>query len=196
MINPHLIVRQALYDQFKSVSSLTQTDICTSARDCQASAPLAWHTEFPVEEALKLSGPLQKVFDVPLVKEVYLSGGHACFLLTEEAYKAFMAHIIAGTTLPPVADPIRNEVDYAIARMRMLARKGGEGCHDDKRVREALWLAMGILGASGTRRETRRLRAARELIGLMRGRSLNNRRQLAEGLGQAADCAARLLAYE
>ncbi len=197
MINPHGMVRQALCAQLKGVASLEAVDVCTDARNCQASVPLAWHTRMPAPEALRraLSGPAPRLFGAPLIQEAYLSGGHACFLFTEAAYGAIMAHIIAGTQIPPLPDPARGEADYAVARMLMLARKGGEGCPADKRTREALWLAMGILDAGGARREARRLRAARAFTGLLRGRPPQERWQLAQALGPAADCAARLLSY-
>lgn len=198
MINPHEMVRRALGGRLGKAASLKEGDICTDARNCQASAPLAWHTDMAPETALALimAGAPIRLLGAPLVRRAYLRGGHACFLLTQEAYAAFMAHIIASTPPAALPDPVQGEVDYAIARMVMLSRKGGKGCPADKRVREALWLAMGILDVSGPRRESRRLRAARALTGLMRGRPAADRLRLTPSLGQAADCAARLLSYD
>lgn len=198
MINPHDLVRQALLQRLESVASLTKEDICTTARGCEISAPLAWHIELPPEVALErvMAAPPVKVFDAPLIDRAWLSGGHACFLLTGEAYTALLAHIIASAPPTALPDPVCSEVDYAIARMLMLSRKGGTGCPQDVRVREALWLAMGIVDAQGSRREARRNRAAKALIGLMRGRDVAARLVLAASMGQAADCAARLLAYD
>lgn len=198
MINPHAMARRALCASLRAVASLEEAHICTDARACQASAPLQWHTDLLPEEALAraMAGPPARVLGEVLVKEAYICDGHACFLFTQEAYAAFMAHIIASIPRPPLPDPAQSEADYALARMLMLARKGGEGCPPDKRVREALWLALGILDASGARREAKRARAARLFIGLMRGRPPAGRLALTERMGQAADCAARLLAYE
>ncbi|NCB30527.1 MAG: hypothetical protein EOM66_03885 [Clostridia bacterium] len=198
MVNPHGMARRALCTLLNRAARVREADICTDARGCQASAPLAWHTDLPPQEALDLAmaGPMVRILEAPLVEQAYLSGGHACFLFSGEAYAAWMAHIIASIPPPVLPDSIQNEVDYAIARMLMLSRKGGRGCPADPRAKEALWLAMGILDAADAHRQTRRLRAARSLVGLMRGRDAEDRRSLAAALGQAADCAARLLAYD
>ncbi len=198
MINPHEMVRQALRAWLEPAAPLAAADICTDARGCQASAPLVWRAQLPAEEALAraFAGPPARLLGAPLVEKASLCGGYACFLLTGEAYAALLAHIIASAPRPNLPDPARGEVDYAIARMLMLSRKGGAGCPADVRARQALWLAMGILDAQGARREARRKRAARALIGLMRERPIKERMALAASMGQAAACAARLLAYE
>ncbi|MEA4971188.1 MAG: hypothetical protein VB051_11810 [Candidatus Pelethousia sp.] len=197
MINPHQMVRQALCAWLEPAASLTEEDICTDARDCQASVPLAWRAQLPAEEALAraFDGPPARLLGAPLVEKAYLSGGYACFLLTGEAYAAMLTHIIASAPQPNLPDPGRGEVDYAIARMLMLSRKGGVGCPADARARQALWLVMGIIDARGPRRDARKKRAARALTGLMRERPVKERIALAASMGQAAACAARLLAY-
>ena len=198
MINPHEMVRQALRAWLEPAASLTEEDICTDARGCQASAPLAWRAQLPAEEALAraFAGPPARLLGAPLVEKAYLCGGYACFLLTGEAYAAMLTHIIASTPRPNLPDPAHDEVDYAIARMLMLSRKGGTGCPADALARQALWLAMGIVDAQGPRREARKKRAARLLTSLMRERPIKERMALAASMGQAAACAARLLAYE
>lgn len=198
MLNPHMMARRALRESLGPFSSLQEAHICTDARGVEASAPLKWHTALTPEEALAqaMAGKPPMVLGRPLVAEACIRGGHACFIFTQESYAAFIAHIIAHIPKPPLPDFVRSEADYALARMLMLARKGGEaGCPADARVRAALWLAMGIPDVEGTRREARRARAARALLGLMRGRPLSERLALAASMGQAADCAARLLAY-
>ena len=198
VINPHEMVRQTLCAWLEPAASLTEEDICTDAPGCQASVPLAWRAQLPAEEALAcaFAGPPARLLGAPLIEKAYLSGGYACFLLTGETYAAMLTHIIASAPRPDLPDPVRGEVDYAIARMLMLSRKGGAGCPADARARQALWLAMGIVDAQGPRREARRKRAARALTGLMRERPIKERMALAASMGQAAACAARLLAYE
>lgn len=193
----HALARQALSSMLCRAARVEPGDICTRVRGAAASAPLAWRTDMEPEAALELAlgGEPPVILGAPLIEAAFVRNGHACFRFTGAAYGAMQAHIIASVPPPPLPDPGVEEVAYAIARMRMLARKGGRGCPADARAQEALWLALGIPGLTGRRREALRRKAARAFTGLFWGRPAKERLALAPALGETAACAARLLAW-
>lgn len=193
----HALARQALSGMLCRVARVGPGDICTRVRGAAASAPLRWRTDMEPAAALELAlgGELPAVLGAPLVETAFLRNGHVCFRFTKEAYGAMQAQIIASVPPPPLPDPGMDEPAYAVARMLMLARKGGRGCPVDPRAQEALWLALGIPGLAGRAREAQRLKAARAFTGLFWGRPVKERQALAPALGETAACAARLLAY-
>ena len=198
MLNAHALARAALAAMLRPVVPAEDGDICTHVRGAEASFPLQWRTDMDPSLALALvtEGPAPLLLGVPLVAKTNLQAGHACFRFTDEAYRAMTAHIISSAPAPRLPDPARDPVPYAIARMLMLARKGGPpGCPDDPACRAALWLALGIPDLQGNRQENRRLEAARALTGLMDGRPASERLALGGALGALGACSARLLAY-
>ncbi len=107
-------------------------------------------------------------------------------------YRAAMDHILQEPLPPLPADPW-SETGYAIARMRMLSRKGG-GRLDDT-IKEALFLAMRSAQrcASPNARRVRRGLAAKAANNIGRNVALRNRPSYLDGCGDAAGCIARLL---
>jgi len=129
-----------------------------------------------------------------LLKGITHNGGHVCFQLSTGAYGAAMRRIIEGCPQPGLPEHTQGIVEYALARMLMLSRQGGQGCPEDERIQMALWLCLGIEGFGGKKREAMRLRAARALLDVMEGRGLREREALRRKLGAVGGCAARLLA--
>jgi len=195
--SPHALARQAVCQMFAGAARLQPAMVCTRTRVADVSVPLAWHTD--VAPAAALSHALAtnpQVLGQPLLQTAFLQHGHACFFLSPQAYGAMMAHILANIPAPPLPDPGRAPVEYAIARCLMLARKPGKGCPPDRAVQAALWLAMGIPEAEGPRREALRRSGAQAFLSLFTGRSPAQRLSLADSLGEPAACMARLLAYQ
>lgn len=197
MDSPHALVRQAVCEMFAGVARLQPAMICTRATVADVSVPLAWHTDMPAADALShalRTNP--QVLGQPLLQKAFLQHGHACFLFSPQAYGAMAAHILANIPAPSPPDPGRELVDYAIARGLMLSRKPGKGCPPDRAVQATLWLAMGILEAEGPHREALRRKSAQTFLNLFAGRTPAQRLCLADSLGEAAACMARLLAFE
>lgn len=107
-------------------------------------------------------------------------------------YRAAMAHILQEP-LPPLPANPWDETGYAVARMRMLSRKGG-GRLDDT-IKEALFLAMQSTAncASANAKRVRRGLAAKAALGIGRNVPLKNRQAYLHDCGDAAGCIARLL---
>ena len=114
-----------------------------------------------------------------MCSEAVLRGGHICFALTDAAYTALIHAVMNDAQLPALPEDTERLLPYAVARMRMLARKESAGCPDSTEVRRALWLCFGIAEAGLSCREL----PARE------------RAELLSRCGDVGGCAARLLAY-
>lgn len=200
MFNAHRLAREALAPFLRPLAPKAAPGlICTRLQGAETSFPLQWHSAHPLPQALALlrAAPSPCLLGVPLVAQMYLSGGHVCFCFTGEAYNAIASHILSSGPMPPLPEsPLSDEVAYAIARMHMLARKGPAAppCPDDPACRAALWLALGIADAPPRRQQARRLEAARALTGLLQGRSAAQQLALLPRLGPFGGCAARLLA--
>ena len=107
-------------------------------------------------------------------------------------YRAAIDHILSQP-LPPLPDDLWGETGYAIARMRMLARKGGARLDDT--VKKALFLALRSAAncASPNARRVRRRLAAKAACGIGRDVPLKARQAYLSDCGDAAGCIARLL---
>ncbi|MDR0841624.1 MAG: hypothetical protein LBN26_09645 [Christensenellaceae bacterium] len=196
MYNLHLLIRQELYEQLKGKADLCPADICTNARPGEASFPLGYRTALPAQRVLEeVMRGLAAREGGPLIDRAWMQGGHACFSVSAGAYASAMRHILSSVPLPSMPDPVRGDVEYAICRMHMLSRQGGQGCPEDAPVRRALWLAWGIVDAEPARRETQRRRAADALLNMLRGRPYPARAALRTQLGEVGGCAARLLCH-
>lgn len=198
MDSPHALARQAVCHMFAGVARLQPAMVCTRLRAADASAPLAWHTDMPPAAALSRALATEpQLLGQPLLQKAFLANGHACFVFSAQAYGAMIGHILAHIPAPPLPDPGRAPVDYAIARALTLARKPGRGCPPDRAVQAALWLALGLLEArEGPQREALRRESAQAFLGLFAGRAPAQRLILADSLGEAAACMARLLAFQ
>ena len=75
-----------------------------------------------------------------MCSEAVLRGGHICFALTDAAYTALIHAVMNDAQLPALPEDTERLLPYAVARMRMLARKESAGCPDSTEVRRALWL--------------------------------------------------------
>lgn len=195
--SPHALVRQAVCQMFAGLARLQPALVCTRTRVADVSVPLAWHTDVGPADALSHAlATNPQVLGQPLLQTAFLQHGHACFFLSTQAYGAMLTHILANIPAPPLPDPGRAPVEYAISRALMLARKPGRGCPPDRAVQAALWLAMGILEADGPQREALRRSGAQAFLSLFPGRTPAQRLSLADSLGELAACMARLLAYQ
>ena len=132
-----------------------------------------------------------------MCSEAVLRGGHICFALTDAAYTALIHAVMNDAQLPALPEDTERLLPYAVARMRMLARKESAGCPDSTEVRRALWLCFGIAEAGLSCRElqARAARAARAVLAIGRGMPARERAELLSRCGDVGGCAARLLAY-
>lgn len=80
-------------------------------------------------------------------------GNTLYFTLTPSFYDEALALI--DLPLPTVADCGEDDAGYAMARMLMLGRKGGDGCPDLASCQRTLWLALGVLDRSDKRHISR-----------------------------------------
>ena len=135
--------------------------------------------------------------DAKMCTEAVLRGVHICFALTDAAYTALIHAVMNDAQLPALPEDTERLLPYAVARMRMLARKESAGCPDSTEVRRALWLCFGIAEAGLSCRElqARAARAARAVLAIGRGMPARERAELLSRCGDVGGCAARLLAY-
>lgn len=108
---------------------------------------------------------------------------------------AFIAHTLKED-MPPVPADIWDEVAYAHARMRMLARlRGGGAAVPDDTLRRALYLASRTreAGISERARRVRLTLAARAALAIGRDRPLRARQAYLRDCAAAAGCLARLI---
>lgn len=202
----------ALFPKMQSVHSLIRQELCSLViwdwpeaapdifdMDCpgaEVSAPLgfrpgpdaSWWTR-RLKERMAQKPPM--LLGERLLRDVSHSKGHVLFHISDEAYRAIIAHIIKNYPKPNVPDSTQDIADYAAARMLMLSRKGGEGCPTP--FKRGVWLALCIEGFEGRKREAVRKRAARALLCAMDGLDSGERQSLRQLCGGCADCAARLL---
>lgn len=131
------------------------------------------------------------IFGAKLLDGISSANGHLLFHLSDQAYSAIISHIIKNYPKPQMPEDTGDIISYAVARMLMLSRKGGEGCPVP--FKKGLWLALCIEGFEGKKREAVRKRAAEALLGAMDGLGAAERDSVRERSGSCADCAARLL---
>lgn len=196
----------------QSVHSLIRKELCSFVSrdwpeavpdifdmDCpgaEVSAPLGfrpgpdavWWTQ-RLKERMEQNPPM--LLGERLLRDISRSNGHVLFHVSDEAYRAIIVHIIKKYPKPDIPDDTEDAVSYAVARMLMLSRKGGEGCPEP--FRRGIWLALGTEGFEGRKREAVRKRAAWALLGAMDGMDAHERDGAREISGRCADCAARLL---
>jgi len=131
------------------------------------------------------------LYGAKLIKCISSANGHLLFHLSDDAYSAIISHIIKNYPKPQMPEDTGDTVNYAMARMLMLSRKGGSGCPDA--FKKGLWLCLCIEGFEGKKREALRKRATEALLNAMEGMTGAERDSLREISGGCADCAARLL---
>ncbi len=131
------------------------------------------------------------LYGANLIKSVSSANGHVLFHLSDDAYSAIISHIIKNYPKPQMPEDTGDTVNYALARMLMLSRKGGKDCPAP--FKKGLWLCLCIEGFEGKKREALRKRAADALLNAMEGLNPVERDSLREISGGCADCAARLL---
>ncbi|MDO5110824.1 MAG: hypothetical protein Q4E65_00800 [Clostridia bacterium] len=107
-------------------------------------------------------------------------------------YRAAMDHILQEP-LPPLPEDLWDETGYALARMRMRARKGGAQLDDT--VKEALFLALWSAArcASPKAKDVRRRLAAKAALRIGKNVPLKDRQAYWNDRGSVAGCIARLL---
>ncbi len=130
----------------------------------------------------------------PWLARVELHGNRICFSLHEHFYREAAAHIL-GDKLPSLPPSVDGLVPYALARMRMLARKGGDALDDSCKAAffSALYAAQADI--SQKERARRMEEAARRALLIGAGVPLEKRQAYFCTCGMAAACIARLLAY-
>ena len=201
-----------MFDAYAAAREAAASLLCTAGfaadagdiRPCAAGAPLS--TALPLAQGLdagqcaaalqtlEAKAP-QTLLGAPAFCAITARGGHLCFSLTDAAYGALMQAVIACCEMPPMPAELWSGVNYAICRMRMLARQESMGCPDNGDVRHALWLAFGI-GENGIKEKERQARAeqaAKALVTMGHGLPPAQRGPLLASCGDIGKCAARLL---
>lgn len=139
----------------------------------------------------------QLLLGVPAFAHIGAENGHILFALTSAACSAFAAAVIASCPLPPLPAETETPLSYAIARMRMLARREMCGCPEDAAVKHALWQALRIAegGISAAERKNRAEHAAMQLLSMGHASAPRERQALLSACGSIGAAAARLLAF-
>lgn len=131
------------------------------------------------------------IFGARLLRSISAANGHVLFHVSDEAYSSIISHIIKNYPKPQMPDVTDDILSYAVARMLMLSRKGGDSCPAP--FKKGMWLCLCIEGFQGKKREAVRRRAAEELLGAMEGLNAAERDAAREMSGACGACAARLL---
>ncbi len=131
------------------------------------------------------------IFGARLLEGISAAKGHVLFHISDEAYSAIILHIIKNYPKPNMPDDTGDIISYAVARMLMLSRKGGQGCPVP--FKRGIWLSLCVESFEGKKREAMRKRAAEALLCAMDGMGAAERDALRELCGACADCASRLL---
>lgn len=131
-----------------------------------------------------------------LIQRITASEGHVCFHLTVDAYSAALDHIIREYPIPPIPEDTSSRVDYAVARMIMLCRGERAGCPDKAKIKQAVWLSLGIEGTKGKKREAMRKRAAEALCTMFDGLTPEEHNTFRTKSASVGGACARLLALE
>lgn len=131
-----------------------------------------------------------------LIQRISASEGHVCFHLTLDAYSLALAHIIKEYPMPDIPEDTSDRVSYAAARMIMLCRGERAGCPDRARVKNAVWLALGIEGTTGKKREAMRKRAAEALCTMFDDLTPEEHNTIRTKCASVGGACARLLTLE
>ena len=159
---------------------------------CAEPARLHQDAELWAQKLDSLKEAFPPVLGAAAVAAVAGKNGHLLFLLTDAFYSAAVDHI--NQTLPPPRQDFFEEVPgYALARMRMLARKGGAGCPADPAIQQAFWLALGIEDAAPAQRRARVQTASDALLNMFAKRPPLVQHALRAQCGAVGEAAARLL---
>lgn len=136
----------------------------------------------------------QTLYGVKLVERVFQSEGRLCFSLTDAFFNAAVRKTNALTPFPTLPPRVEGRAEYALSRMLMLARKGGDGC--EKEARRMVWSALGILERLDDHKALKiRLTLATEhALSFGENLPLTERMELYGKSGQACACAARCIA--
>ncbi|MCE5235641.1 MAG: hypothetical protein ABFC62_07990 [Clostridiaceae bacterium] len=134
------------------------------------------------------------LYSAPLFWRIAHSEGRLCFSLTDAFLSAAVQETNAQTPLPALPPNIESRADYALCRMLMLARKGGDGCESEARA--MVWSALGILERLNEKKalKLRLMLAAEHALGFGEDIPLTARMALYAKSGAAAACAARCIA--
>ena len=175
-----------------------QKDIfcATAASEASTALPLAFH--IPAEFlALRLQAfnreHVQTLYGVKLVERVFECDGRLCFSLTDAFFDAAVRQLISDLPLPTLPDRIESRAEYALSRMLMLAKKGGEGC--PKEARAMVWSALGVLEKLNDEKalKIRLMLAAEHALSFGADSPLRERMALYNKSGAAGACAVRCL---
>ena len=166
MTDIYFLVRQALWGFLQGADpQIPQDALCFSARDCEVSTSMPYRMGISSKACmgLLLALPQPQVWGVPLVREIFASGNHIGFRLSDAFYAEAVRRICADAPLPALPEEWHEEPEYALCRMRMLARKAQDVCPASDAVHRALWLAF-AMAQENPKRKSRRVRAARALL--------------------------------
>ena len=135
----------------------------------------------------------QTLYGAKLVERVFQSEGRLCFSLTDAFFNAAVRQTNALSLLPSLPPRVESRAEYALSRMLMLARKGGDGC--EKEARHMVWSALGILERLDDPKALKiRLKlAAEHALSFGENLPLKDRMALYDKSGQACACAARCI---
>jgi len=138
----------------------------------------------------------QTAFPFPLhpwLASAHCEDGRILFFPSEAFFREAAAHILREA-LAPLPPSIADERDYAFARMRMLARKGGTLL--DASVQKAFLLALcACEGGVGNRARALRMeQAVQAALAIGRDVPAARRQAYLASCGMAAGCIARLIA--
>ncbi len=197
MLDPYFLVRQALLDFLRGIDPhVPQDALCFSARNCEISTSLPYRLGIPCEECVSLlrTQPGPQVWDVPLIRDIFASGNHICFSLSDDFYSEAVRRITGDAPLPALPEEWSEAWAYALCRMRMLARKGGNACPASSAVHRALWQTFSLAGECPNRK-SKRQRAARALLEMLDSMGAEERINMAAQMGTVGTCAAILLNY-
>ncbi|MEG1547976.1 MAG: hypothetical protein RR232_06250 [Clostridia bacterium] len=199
MFNAYDLVKKELSELLKTIcASAGAEHICVSVRGCEAASALPLSKGLCAEEckraicsALSANAP-----GADMVERVTAQNGRLCFELTNGFYDAALCRINA-TPMPQLPQSFDSQVEYALCRMIMAARKPHSSCPLDDGVRRLVWRSFSIVScADDPKRLHARLRevsAAALALGV--GLSIRERDTLMRNSAAACAAVARLIAF-